>query len=289
MKHYPILTLISVTSLLMLAGCEQKPSSTTTTTASSATATAATDTNTTNPIQDTANSYNIYTLPSYPPYSLLDEKGNLTGFNPEIIREIAKRQGLAINLIPTSMNSIFSALDKTDKGLIVSGIARSPERESQYTLSNTYGYGQDVIVTKADNTTINTFEDLKNVKVGVQEGSANAKDLIELQGKNNPNTVQKKTTFLSLQGLARGELDAVLDDKGLLQYYAKSIPQLKVRYTNQGDYFAPYEMVMVAKKGNTALIDKVNAGLKSMVADGTYAKIYEKWFGVAPTPEQLPH
>lgn len=270
-----------LSSFFILTGCEQKATEPTNKTASVATST--------NTVTDTANSYSIYTLPSYPPYSLLDEKGNLTGFNPEIIREIAKRQGLAINLIPTSMNSIFSSLEKTDKGLIVSGIARSPERESQYTLSNTYGYGQDAIMTKADNNTINTFEDLKNVKVGVQEGSASAKDLIELQGKNNPNTVQKKTTFLSVQGLAKGEVDAVLDDKGLLQYYAKSIPTLKVRYTSEGNYFTPYEMVMVAKKGNTALIDKVNAGLKSMVADGTYAKIYEKWFGVAPTPEQLPH
>lgn len=275
---------VAVASLIM--GCNQSPQAGNdkATTSSSATSTTMVASST-NPV----NTYNIYVMPSYPPYSLLDEKGNLTGFNPDIIKEIAKRQGLAVNLVPTPMNAIFDSLDKSNKGLIVSAISRSPEREAKYELSSTYGYGQDAIVTKADNTAVNTFEDLKNVKVGVQEGSASADDIIKLQGENSPNTILKKTTFLSLQGLARGELDAVIDDKGLLQYYVKSMPDLKVRYSTQGDYFAPYEMVMVGKKGDKAIIDKVNAGLKAIVADGTYAKIYEKWYGVAPTPEQLPH
>lgn len=277
---------LSVAVVSLIAGCNQSPQEgSDKAKTSSSTASTATIATATNP----ANTYNIYILPSYPPYSLLDEKGNLTGFNPDIINEIAKRQGFSVNLVPTPMNAIFDSLDKSNKGLIVTGISRNPEREAKYELSSTYGYGQDAIVTKADNTAVNTFEDLKNVKVGVQEGSASADDIIKLQGENSPNTILKKTTFLSLQGLARGELDAVIDDKGLLQYYVKSMPDLKVRYSTQGDYFAPYEMVMVGKKGDKAIIDKVNAGLKAIVADGTYAKIYEKWYGVAPTPEQLPH
>lgn len=267
----------------LLTACDKTPTTAEKPNASSSSVTAtATNTN-------TANSYSVYVLPSYPPYSLLDDKGNLTGFNPEIINEIAKRQGIAINLIPQPLNTMFENIEKSDNALIVSGIARSPEREVKYELSNTYGYGQDTIAVKADNTTVTKFEDLKNVKVGVQAGSASAQDIINLQGKNNPNTVINKTSFLSMQNLAQGSVDAVLDDKGLLQYYAKAMPDTKIKYITQGDYFKPYEMVMVAKKGNRAIIDKVNTGLAQIVADGTYAKIYEKWFGTAPTPEQIPH
>jgi polar amino acid transport system substrate-binding protein len=37
------------------------------------------------------------------------------------------------------------------------------------------------------------------------------------------------------------------------------------------------------KKGNTALLGQINEALKAAVADGTYAQIYQKWFGKAPT------
>ena len=33
------------------------------------------------------------------------------------------------------------------------------------------------------------------------------------------------------------------------------------------------------KKGNKELLDKVNAAMKSMKDDGTYQKLYSKWFG----------
>lgn len=287
----PLALVSGLTAILSLTACEQKPQSSTENNASAKVDTTAASSSTTATAKpaDAANAYSVFVLPSYPPYSFLDEKGNLDGFNPEIIKAIAERQGFAINLVPSQMSTLFDQLDKTDKGLIVSGLSRNPEREAKYALSSTYGYGQDTIMTRADNTSINKFEDLKGVKVAVQEGSASAEDIIKLQGENNPNTVLVKSSFLALKSLAKGEVDAITDDKGLLQYYAKSIPDTKFRYSSEGDYFTPYEMVIVGKKGDEAMINKINEGIKQIVADGTYAKIYQKWYGVAPTPEQIPH
>jgi polar amino acid transport system substrate-binding protein len=36
------------------------------------------------------------------------------------------------------------------------------------------------------------------------------------------------------------------------------------------------------KQGNTALRDRVNAGLAAIVADGSYARIYRTWFKTDP-------
>lgn len=35
----------------------------------------------------------------------------------------------------------------------------------------------------------------------------------------------------------------------------------------------------VVQKGNTDLLNKLNSGLKKVKEDGTYDKIYDKWFG----------
>jgi len=42
------------------------------------------------------------------------------------------------------------------------------------------------------------------------------------------------------------------------------------------------------QKENTALQDAVNGALKGLIADGTYQKIYEKWFTEKPPTKFQP-
>lgn len=226
---------------------------------------------------------------TYPPYDFKGEKGEAMGFDIDILNAIGEKQGFKPNFLPKPWDSMEEGLVSGQYNLIMSAVTRSPEREQKFEASDTYTYGQDTMLMKPELTTINKFEDLKNVKVATQGGTGSADDLIKLQGKGNPNTLLEKTNFLAFQDVILGKADVALADAGVLRYHAKAVPNEKFRFANEGDYFKTYEMIALAKKGDRANIDKFNAGLKQIVADGTYAKIYEKWFGVAPTPEQLPH
>ncbi|WP_026213049.1 substrate-binding periplasmic protein [Faucicola boevrei] len=245
---------------------------------------------TTTPVSADPNAESIVvaTDASYPPYEFKNEKGAIVGFDVDLMNAVAQRAGINITVISKSFENILAGVNTDAHDVGMSTIARNPERENAYELSATYAYGKDVIVTTPDNTSIKTFDDLKNVKVATETDTFSAEDLTKLQGENNPNLVLTKTNYLALQQLAQGKVDAVLAEQGVMQYHLKSIGNKKFRFTGEGNYFVPYEMVWLAKKGNKTLIEKLNKGLAEVVADGTYAKIYEQWFGVAPTPEQLP-
>lgn len=75
-------------------------------------------------------------------------------------------------------------------------------------------------------------------------------------------------------------------DEGVLRYYAKQFPKINFKIVGEGEAFEHYEMVIITPKSENELMEKINTGLANIVADGTYAKIYEKWFGVAP--QKLP-
>lgn len=216
----------------------------------------------------------------YPPYDFVDERGNPMGFDVDIIRAIANHQKLNIELVPQGWEALMGDLNNGKNDLVMSGLTRTEERAGKYALSNTYAWGQDSIAIKLDNNSVRTLQDLTGKKISTLDGSAYITLLESVLGKKNPNIVGKPTDFLAFQELALGRVDAMLGEKHMFQHYAKNYPE--VQFKTVDDWIEPYEMVVVAPKTNTELMNKVNAGLAGIVADGTYAQIYEKWFGTPP-------
>ena len=226
---------------------------------------------------------------SYPPYDMQDDKGVATGFDVDILTAIGKKQGFSVNFLPQPWEGTEDALAAGKFDGVMSALSLNDTRKQNFEVSEPYAYGKDAIMTLADKTNINTMDDLKNHKVATQAETGSAEELIKIQGPNNPNTILETTNFLAFKDVITGKADVALADSGVLHYYAKSYPNVKLRFAGQGEIFEPYEMIFTAKKGNKELIQQFNTGLKQIVADGTYATIHQKWFGVAPTPEQLPH
>lgn len=94
-------------------------------------------------------------------------------------------------------------------------------------------------------------------------------------------------TPLMLEELYRGGVDAAVGDVGVIKFYIKSHPEKPFKLVYDSKFKRQYFGIAV-KKGNKAVLDKVNAGLKKIVADGTYAKIYKQWFDadVPALPQQ---
>jgi|GEM_PF-1861188 ABC-type amino acid transport substrate-binding protein len=55
----------------------------------------------------------------YAPFTFLDDKGVLTGYNVEVVREIARRVNLEVKFVPTPWDSMFLALDSRKFDMIV--------------------------------------------------------------------------------------------------------------------------------------------------------------------------
>ncbi|WP_410472140.1 substrate-binding periplasmic protein [Faucicola mancuniensis] len=261
-------------SLFALVGCSQpsQTGSTENTPTNEKTSVEKTPTETTSETP-TGKVYRVMMYPDYAPYQYLNEKGNIIGFDVDVINAIAKSQGLNIKVEQTPWKGMLERLNTGG--------------DEKFTLSNAYLYGKDAIITKENITDINTFEDMKARTIGAQVDTIYASELIKLKGENAPTLIQAPTSFLAFTDLVKDKVEGVYAHENILRHYAKSQPQIKFRFSGEGTGFSTYEMVVVAKKGNTELINKVNNGISAIAKDGSYKQMYVKWFN--REPQQVPN
>lgn len=278
--------LVSSLSVLMTA-CDNSPSpeATAKQPASTAPSTSTSSSEYGRNLPDTAPKYVMAVDGASAPFAFKDEKGNLTGFDVDIIRAIGEKQGFRVEVIAAPWNGIFAGLDSNKHDIVGSAVTITPERQQQMNFSNSHLSSATIFATK--DPAIQSFADLKDKKVGVQGGSY-SEEILKKTGFPVENIVTYKTDFLLYQGMIKGDVAAIIDDSNI----TKSLNnQLRTLTDTSQVRMLPIpnianEIVGFAiKKGRNDLTDKINKGLDQIKADGTYDKIYRKWFGTA-APEQ---
>ncbi len=221
--------------------------------------------------------YRVGTDASSPPFSFQNDKGDIVGFDVEVLTAAASKAGLKLQFINTPWDSLIASLQQGDRDILASAIAVSEEREQTLDFSAPYFETRPMIaVPEASNAAGVT--DLKGLRVGVQAGSPGDGTLSELDGKAHPGIVRFETTQLALQALDEGKLDAALADSGSVLHYRFTHPQ--PRFKALPDPQGTTEAYAIAvRKGNAELLDKINKGLADIKADGTYQRIRTKYFG----------
>jgi polar amino acid transport system substrate-binding protein len=216
----------------------------------------------------------------YPPF----EQGkppDYTGFDVDLMDAIAKKLNLTPKWVDTSFGTIFSDQQAGKFDIVASSTTITPARSQKVAFSDPYfDADQSLMVQKGSD--IQTTKDItSSTRIGVQEGTT-GQDYAESNTDGQVQAFQEiGTAFNALQS---GQVDAVLNDFAVSAYALKKYPQLDVVQTipTGENYGFPMQ------KTNTALIDAVNGALKSSIADGTYQKVFEKWFTEKPPVEFQP-
>lgn len=109
---------------------------------------------------------------AYPPYCFLnDETDEPDGFEVEMMKEIAERNGLDIECVVTAWDGMFSALDAGRIDTVAESITITDERKEDYIFSTSYIEASNrFIVREGEESSITTFEDLAGKKIGVASG-----------------------------------------------------------------------------------------------------------------------
>ena len=219
---------------------------------------------------------------TYRPFEFETAKKELVGFDIDIIKAIANASGFKIKLVSTPWEGIFATLGQGDRDIIISGITITDKRSQMVDFSLPYFPAEQVIITAAS-AKVAALADLKKLQVGVVNSSAGDIVVSEELGKSSTAIHRFDNTPLMLEELYRSGVDAAVGDVGVIKFYIKSHPEKQFKLVGDAKFTRQYFGIAV-KKGNKELQDKINAGLKKIVADGTYAKIYKEWFdGNVPT------
>ena len=216
---------------------------------------------------------------TYPPFEYTDEKtGKYAGFDIDLMTEIAKRMGLEVKFVNTAWDGIIPGLVAKKYDVICSAMTITEERAKQVDFSDPYFEAKQVIITRVDSD-IKDVQDLEGKIVAVQQGTTGdfaAQRLIDEKGIKFE-IKRFDATPEALMAIQKGDADAAIIDNFVAYLAVKENSDIyKVVESKE---FAPEYYGIAVNKDNPGLLEKINEVLKEIKQDGTYDKIYNKWFG----------
>lgn len=216
----------------------------------------------------------------YPPFQF-EQGGKVVGFDVDLVDLVAKKLGVTQQIVDTPFEGIKSGQDlNTGKcDIAAAGMTITEERKKVIAFSDPYFDATQALLVKTGSG-IDSLDDLKGKRLGVQSGTT-GKDYVD---KNKPAGV-RVTEFedlgTELQALGTGQVDAIVNDLPVLLHHIKNNPGA-FEVTAEFDTGEQYGFG-IKKDGNAELLKTVNQVLADARSDGTYDRLYEKWFGRKPS------
>jgi polar amino acid transport system substrate-binding protein len=260
---------------LMLVACGQKPAETPAPAPAPAAAAPAAA-----PAPAAGKVYVVGTDAAYAPFESQNAAGEVEGFDVEVVKAIAAKGGFEVKFVNTPWEGIFKTLDTGERDLVVSAVTITDERKQTMDFSQPYFNAFQLIAVK-EGSKVTKFDDLKPLKVGVQNGTTGDEVVQKLLGKTSANIKRFESTPLALKELENGGVEAVVADNGVVQHYIQNNPNAKFKSVTDAS-FTPEQYGIAVKKGNADLLKKINDGLAAIKADGSYDAIHMKFFGTKP-------
>ncbi|MDQ1059805.1 polar amino acid transport system substrate-binding protein [Arthrobacter globiformis] len=207
----------------------------------------------------------------YEPFEF-QKDGKIVGFDMDIAGELAKDMNAELNVVDSSFEAIETGTALTGCDVSISSISITDTRKAVMDFSDPY-LNDDLTLVATEASGITNLDGAKGKKVGVQQATTGAKYAKD----KGLDAQQFEDTGLLVQALKAGTIDAALGNQSVLGYAIKDDAKFK-RVEN---YATGEKLGIAVKKGNTAMLDKVNTTLKRLTDDGSLKKFETSWFGEA--------
>lgn len=214
----------------------------------------------------------------YPPFEYLNsETGKYVGFDIDLITALGKHAGFDVQIYSMGLDGLIPALMSDSIDMAVSALTITPERAKKVDFSKPYYQSGLSIMTHQDNaSSIKSADDLQNKTLCVEIGSSGALYSQKIKGTTIRTFNSAAEAFLEInqKGCYAMVNDKPVNEFFLVQNASRSMQLTEVPLVLSADNYG-----IAVKKGNSALKQRIDDALDAVHADGTYQKIYQKWFG----------
>lgn len=225
-----------------------------------------------------AQQLHVGTHPAFAPFEFMDTKTRqYVGFDLELIEALSKRAGYDFKLVTIGFDGLIPALLTGSIDLAAAGITITEERKKKVDFCDPYYQaGQGLMVREGTQNKFIDLHSLQNKTIAVELGTTGA----EL-AKTIPNAKIKAfdTGADAFMELRMKGADAVIMDRPVVDYFMVKNPRAARGLVHQKVVFDSEYFGFAVKKGNDTVRTRINDALYAMKADGSYQKIYAKWFG----------
>lgn len=210
----------------------------------------------------------------YEPFEFQAEDGTWTGFDMDIMRKIAESNDLELEVSVQPFDGIWLAPAAGKCDVVASSMTITEERTQAADFTDTYFDAfQSLLVRKADAETYKTLESLKGKTIAVQTGTTGESYAKENATESKIQSFDEASAmFLALES---NQVDAVLQDYLINKERAdkQGTSAVSAKFEE-----SPEEYGFAVEKGNTALLQILNKGIKDLRDSGDYDTIYNKYF-----------
>ncbi len=215
--------------------------------------------------------------PGYMPFELTNKKGEIVGFDVDMARRMAKAMDVELELVSTAWDGIIPALITKKFDIIMSGMTLTQQRNMQINFASPYiVIGQTILLKKDLAGTIKSYKDLNDPKYTVASK-------LGTTGEQGTKRMIPKAKYISYETEQEGVLELV---NGKIDAFIYDLPYNAAAYVQRGqgkmvhlDTPFTYEpLAWAVRKGDPDFLNWLDNFLVQAKNDGTYDKIYHKWF-----------
>ncbi|WP_077296303.1 transporter substrate-binding domain-containing protein [Virgibacillus pantothenticus] len=200
----------------------------------------------------------------------------LTGYDVEVMREVAKRLDLDISFEIMGIDSMLPAIKSGRIDVAANDIEATDKRKESFNFSEPYKYSYStMVVRKDDNSGIESLEDLKGKKAG--GGATTIYSQIAEHFGAEVVTYGNAPNEAYLRDVHNGRTDVIVNDYYLSKFGVAGFPEFDI-HLHPNLKFHPTEQAVVIPKGADTLTEKINHALSEMREDGTLTELATKFY-----------
>ncbi|WP_052791796.1 basic amino acid ABC transporter substrate-binding protein [Campylobacter coli] len=213
----------------------------------------------------------VGTAPNYKPFNFKQDS-KLTGFDTDLVEEIAQKNGIEIVWVETNFDGLIPALKAGKIDMIASAMSATDERRQSVDFTKPYYMSKNLYIKLKNNEALQTKTDLEGKKIGVQLGTLQentAKAIKDVQVQSN------KDLNIAVLALKNNKIDAILADQDTAKGFLAENPELVSFYqeTDGGEGFS----FAFDKDKQKEVIEIFNKGIDEAKANGFYDSLVKKY------------
>lgn len=221
-----------------------------------------------------AGKLHMSTNAAFPPYEMVKDDGTFEGIDVEVAGAIAEKLGLELVVDDMGFDAALLAAQNGQSDIVMAGVSVTPDRQEVMDFSDSYATGIQVVIVKEGSDV--TMDNLSEKMIGCQKATTGylyASDTPENGGYGEDHVIAYETGALAVEALKNGQVDCVIIDNEPAKAYVAANEGLTILETP----WVEEDYAIGMKKGNTALLEAVNAAMTELKADGTFQAIVDRY------------
>ena len=215
--------------------------------------------------------------PGYMPFEMKDKKGKIIGFDVDVVRKMAKDMGVKLKIVPTAWDGIIAGLLAGKYDIIVSGMTITQKRNLKINFANPYiSIGQTMLVRAKAAKGKKSWKDLDKPQYTIVTKLGVTGEIATRRMFKHAKIRTFDTEADAVQELLNGKADAFVYDKPYNAMFMAKRGGKGIVFWDKDLTFEP--LGWAVRKGDPDFLNWLDNFLNQIKHDGTYDKIYNKWF-----------